>query len=672
MTRHDDERHQGDTAPRERTEDEAAHPPRPIGEHDRPGGADESAAFVPFGVPVRSAGFSFFPTADGPVPSAPPRREDESTTATPGVSTQDVPPPDQPGPGDHTAVIGRVPGADQRQDVEREADPAKTNGTDPEREATPPARPPQRPVPDRSPPAEPSTGGRFGDARPDSDGRESPGTSTAEPTARVSVSPTIHGPARPAPTGPRPSPRSRPDPRDGARPASTVGGPITPIAPPTPAPGPPPGRTIPARAPTDPPTRVTNPSPEAARDHDAAETRVIPAVARTPVDPVRRPADRGADRPRPSSRPRQDVQRPSADDSWKPTPLNMSAPPPPRSTGPAPQSTNDPTAPWSPTPISLPDDEAPAESAETNRWWQEETAPSATVEEKGGGTQVALLSVIALIVCVVLAVGVVVAMRSTNRSSATPPGEQSTSVGQLNTPANAAPPGVAQADKLEANPILRPGLTLPAVTCELPRIGRATQQLKNFYVAAVDCLTKTWGAALAPTGIDLRAPGVEVEAVSSNACGVVPAKDEAVAFYCGAVIYMPRDRLLADAGLSEAIHLQVLAHEFGHHVQDQAKILIGADRRGAGLEANDPDQLLLSRRVELQANCFSGMFLASAVAGGTIKTATANAAVRSFSEFLSSKTHGTSKNQGKWGKSGFTANNTNVCNTWIAKPTEVE
>lgn len=671
MTRHDDDRHQGDTTSRGQAEDEDARPPRPIDEHD---GAVDSAAFIPFGVPVRSAGFSFFPAEGGPVPSTPPRREGESTTVAPGVSTREAPPPDRSDSGDHTAVIGRVPSADQRQDVERGPDPTKTNGADAERGSTPTDRPPQRPVPDHSPPVEPSTtpstGGRFGDARAGSDGREGPGMSPAEPTARVSASPTIHGPARPAPTAPRPSPRSRPDPLNGARPASPA---VRPNPPTAPGPGPLPGRVVQGGTPVDPPTRATGPSPGAARDHDAAETRMIPAVARTPVDPGRRPVDRDqADHPRPSNGSRQDTQRPSTDDSWKPTPLNISATPPPRSTSPTPKSSSDPAAPWSPTPISLPDDEAPAEGAEANRWWQEETAPSTTVGEKGGGAQVALLSVIALIVCVVLAVGVVVAMRSTNRSSAAPPGGQPASVGQLNTPANAAPPGVAQADKLEANPILRPGLTLPAVTCELPRIGRAAQQLKNFYVAAVDCLTKTWGTALAPTGIDLRAPGVEVEAVSSNACGVVPAKDEAVAFYCGAVIYMPRDRLLADAGLSEAIHLQVLAHEFGHHVQDQAKILIGADRRGAGLEANDPDQLLLSRRVELQANCFSGMFLASAVAGGTIKTATANAAVRSFSEFLSSKTHGTSKNQGKWGKSGFTANNTNVCNTWIAKPTEVE
>jgi predicted metalloprotease len=245
-------------------------------------------------------------------------------------------------------------------------------------------------------------------------------------------------------------------------------------------------------------------------------------------------------------------------------------------------------------------------------------------------------------------------------------------VEQVNPPAAAAPAGVPQSEKLEANPILVPGLSLSPVRCNLPDLARTTPALRAFYVAAVECLTKTWAAALAPQGITLNPPGVEVESVASNACGVVPSKDEAVAFYCGAVIYMPRDRLLADAGLSEAIHLQVLAHEFGHHVQDQAKILHGADRRGAGLEPNNPDQLLLSRRVELQANCFSGIFLASAAAGGTINRSTANTAVRSFSEFLSSRTHGSSKNQGRWGRTGFTTNNTNSCNTWTAAPSDVE
>jgi predicted metalloprotease len=222
------------------------------------------------------------------------------------------------------------------------------------------------------------------------------------------------------------------------------------------------------------------------------------------------------------------------------------------------------------------------------------------------------------------------------------------------------------------NPLLGAGLSLPAVTCTLPAMSRDTEQLRAYYQAAIGCLDEAWRPVLEQVNEPFSSPKLEIEA-GRSLCGEAPSAEEATAYYCsgGKVIFMPVDRLLDQAGLSQAAHLAVLAHEYGHHVQALSGILLAAYEQGEKLDKDSPLKLELTRRAELQANCFSGMFIASVGGRGSVGTKLAKTAADSFKDTVADKTHGTVKHQIRWGKDGFENNRTSSCNTWVAPADEV-
>jgi uncharacterized protein len=222
------------------------------------------------------------------------------------------------------------------------------------------------------------------------------------------------------------------------------------------------------------------------------------------------------------------------------------------------------------------------------------------------------------------------------------------------------------------NPLLADGLSLPAVTCTLPAMSRDTEQLRAYYQAAIGCLDEAWRPVLEKVNEPFSSPKLEIEA-GRSLCGEAPSAEEATAYYCsgGKVIFMPVDRLLDQAGLSQAAHIAVLAHEYGHHVQALSGILIAAYEQGEKVDKDSPLKLELTRRAELQANCFSGMFIASVNGRGSVSAKLGKAAADSFKDTVADKTHGTVKHQIRWGKDGFDKNRTASCNTWLAPADEV-
>jgi predicted metalloprotease len=99
----------------------------------------------------------------------------------------------------------------------------------------------------------------------------------------------------------------------------------------------------------------------------------------------------------------------------------------------------------------------------------------------------------------------------------------------------------------------------------------------------------------------------------------LPFKGAVAAFYCSQneTLYMPFEGLQTkEHGNRPGVYLALFAHEYGHHVQALSGMTdVYWDKRyeagtdsAAGLE--------LSRRFELQAQCFSGMYLGSTVNRG--------------------------------------------------------
>jgi uncharacterized protein len=125
----------------------------------------------------------------------------------------------------------------------------------------------------------------------------------------------------------------------------------------------------------------------------------------------------------------------------------------------------------------------------------------------------------------------------------------------------------------------------------------------------------------------------------------------------------------------------VVAHEIGHHVQNQLGISDKVDasrRRGSEAQAN-----AMSVRLELQADCFAGVWAKRSQAvstwrleQGDIETAL-NAASQIGDDTLQRKsrgqvvpesfTHGTSAQRVGWFKRGFESGSPDQCNTFEAR-----
>jgi uncharacterized protein len=232
--------------------------------------------------------------------------------------------------------------------------------------------------------------------------------------------------------------------------------------------------------------------------------------------------------------------------------------------------------------------------------------------------------------------------------------------------------------KLGDHPLLTQGAALPAIDCALPALGRAAAQLQAYYTAALRCLEHAWFPVLDAHGLPSDWPPIELrvtEAPVDSGCGGTIG-EAVVAYYCGATntIYLPVRRMLDAFGTSAAGHLATLAHEYGHHVQFLSGLLVAAHDAEANA-ADDAAAADTSRRVEMQATCFAGMFLGAAAGRGSVSRSLADRAVREFglggSTADSRRSHGTVANQGEWARRGYQGNNTGQCNTWTAAAASV-
>lgn len=218
-----------------------------------------------------------------------------------------------------------------------------------------------------------------------------------------------------------------------------------------------------------------------------------------------------------------------------------------------------------------------------------------------------------------------------------------------------------------------PEMTLHDVTCRLPELGRDEEQMHEFYTAALVCLDEAWREPLENAGAQFEPPVLETVDSRDSACEPPEEEEEVLASYCGldSVIHMPSQILLASLGRNLPAHLAVLAHEYGHHVQNVNGTLNVVDRKRMEVDSGSAEELEMVRRLELQANCFSGLFLASAAGRGSVTYAHAEAAVADFANYGSSDTHGTSANQMRWGSAGFEEGIVSACDTWSAAADEV-
>lgn len=184
-----------------------------------------------------------------------------------------------------------------------------------------------------------------------------------------------------------------------------------------------------------------------------------------------------------------------------------------------------------------------------------------------------------------------------------------------NPPGIPAPETNAQVQQyLVDNPVYLTTVGRP-VECEVGAVDPAAtdaqlQAQLNDYMA---CLMRVWGPTLEEAGFEAVRPTVTVySSPVQTPCGDVEMNNAA---YCAGdqQVYVASDVLDIAPRLlqSQPFMIEtVLAHEFGHAVQARTGILVSEFIMEDSADT-DTERFQWSRRLEVQADCFAGLFIGS-------------------------------------------------------------
>ncbi|SDO91732.1 hypothetical protein SAMN04487905_101120 [Actinopolyspora xinjiangensis] len=231
-------------------------------------------------------------------------------------------------------------------------------------------------------------------------------------------------------------------------------------------------------------------------------------------------------------------------------------------------------------------------------------------------------------------------------------------------------PGFEPTALLEHNPLNSENASLGGADCELPGLAESADRMRDYYEAGVRCLDDLWRPVVVRADMKWAPPEVSLSA-RADSCRDSEERTRPTAFYCDGTIHLPREWVLSDLGTQEPAHLMLLAHEYGHHVQQRAGMLRASTVRQDEYETRSPEWLRISRRLELQADCYSGMFMAAAAEGGTLRDRVARRYASATGSTELADTHGSPRNQRDWKLTGFRERNAAACDTWSAPAEQV-
>ena len=224
------------------------------------------------------------------------------------------------------------------------------------------------------------------------------------------------------------------------------------------------------------------------------------------------------------------------------------------------------------------------------------------------------------------------------------------------------------------------------VSCKIkvrsPKPPLQDENLGSYGKRLVNCLVKAFGTPLAGYGIQLSTPKVKAyRKTIKTPCGRFRQRD-APAYYCSVTrtIYWPvsADDTNEAYTFARLGYVGLLAHEFGHHMQAESGMLPEYSRRAFAAKSRG-QRYLLSRRLELQAQCFAGIFLATAAQSLDLSSSD-RYQLRVWHSYTGDEDppagrkpdHGSSAAQIRWLTRGLDSADFGRCNTWKASKKSVK
>ncbi|MGJ3508835.1 neutral zinc metallopeptidase [Enemella sp. A6] len=222
------------------------------------------------------------------------------------------------------------------------------------------------------------------------------------------------------------------------------------------------------------------------------------------------------------------------------------------------------------------------------------------------------------------------------------------------------------------------GVLPDSVNCKITAIehnGMSPEEIEARLNDLTACLMKVWDRPMTEQGITMFRPSVTVYTADiTTGCGTTPG-DAPNAFYCSAdqMLYYnfilhthPRTKSVGDTPWGiEA----VMAHEFAHFLQGRTGIM-GAFALVLGSDANSEPALNASRRSELQADCWAGMWTRANQRAAGVDEA-GHLGLAAIFGALGGDTHGSAEHRSGWYLKGTHSTSIGTCNTWVVPDDEV-
>jgi predicted metalloprotease len=218
---------------------------------------------------------------------------------------------------------------------------------------------------------------------------------------------------------------------------------------------------------------------------------------------------------------------------------------------------------------------------------------------------------------------------------------------------------------------------------QAPQQG-ATDEMGQFVSSVLASTERTWGEIFRRHGQEYQQPKLVLfSGAVESACGF--AQSASGPFYCGrdSNVYIDleffrelRDRFKAPGDFAQAY---VIAHEIGHHVQNQLGVMRKAGELQSGSSRGQANAI--SVRVELQADCLAGIWAGTAnrdrkiLEEGDVEEGL-NAAAQIGDDRIQKRsqgyvvpegfTHGSAEQRVRWFRRGLENRDIDQCDTFSA------